>query len=212
MAITFNNTANKAQFAGNHPVFQVEPVQYEVMGYMLENAPDAGVVVPQGTPLSADMKTKKANICKYAVVVKKKDAKNFYVSDLGFLAAGDKVFISGAETKSLSTIASVDKKEKLITLSANNTDIKVGDVLVEGKSVTTGEGQEAVTTIEPVAIPNRIVSRAEVMRENNKSVNAAYRGVPLLNVLNYPSEWLDETSFPGSILLKGNPHFLFVTQ
>lgn len=192
---------NKSAFHGIVPCFQVQPVQNEVMGYMLENAPAEGKIVPQGTPIYADMRAKTAKICKYAVVEKKVDTKNFVVKSVGLLSVGDKVYASKEGAAVLSTISAIDEKTNTITLSAANSEIAAGSVLVEGSAAGT-----------PVAVPNRIVATRAIMRATDKTVNAAFKAIAILNVLNYPDEWLNETAFPGSILLKGNPHIMFVTQ
>lgn len=211
MAVTYQNAASDATKRVLANCFYVPPVQREVSGYTLSGTWAKGTVIPMGTPIVADTATKSATICKYAVVEKKVDAKNFILEDLGFLAEGDKFFISGAESPALSTISAIDKATRKITLSANNSDLKAGDVIVEGKSVTTGEGQSAVTTISAVNIPNRIVSHTATLGESDKTVSGTYQCVAIQNVLKYPEEFLNKTTFPGSVLLVGCPTIHFVT-
>ena len=203
MAVTFNS---KSAFAGNIACFQVQPVLNEVMGYSLENAPAVGEVVHMGTPIVADPKGKSAKICKYAVIEKKVDAKTFVVKRLGFLAAGDSIFVSGGSV--LSTIASIDEATRTIVLKANNAEIEAGKVVLEGVSATV----DGAAKLSAVSVPNRIVSHSAVIKANDKTVSAAFKAVAIQNVLNYPDEWLNTETFPGSTLLKGNPHVFFVIQ
>lgn len=203
MAVTFKS---KSAFAGNRPCFQVQPVLNEVMGYMLENAPAEGEIVPMGTPIVADSKAKTAKICKYAVIEKKVDAKTFIVQQIGFFSVGDNVFVSGGAV--LSVIASIDENTKTITLKANNAELEAGKVILEGVSETVSEQQ----VLKAVSIPNRIVAHSAIVKVNDKTVSAAFKAVAIQNVLNYPQEWLNDETFPGSTLLKGNPHIFFVNQ
>ena len=210
MAVTFEN---KNAYAGRVYPFHVEPVKRDVMGYEVSGV-SKGVVIPQGTPLVVndnDTNGKKtAVIAKYAKVVKKISTTKFELDNIGFLAAGDKIFKSGQDSPTLSTISSINGNE--ITLSGANSQLAVGDTVVEGKSVTTGEGQDAVTTIEPVSIPNRIVARTETMKEKDHTISATHQALVIKNVVNYPAEWLNETTFPGSCLLKGCPLIMFINQ
>lgn len=212
--VTFENPN---LYAGRVYCFHTEPTKRDLMGYALSGF-SKGDVIPQGTPIVAndnDTNGKKtAVVCKYAKIKSKVDAKNFIVEDLGFLAVGDKIYKSGADkaTVTLSTISAIDKATKKITFSANNNDLAAGDIVLEGKSVTTGEGSSAVTTTEPVAIPNRIVARHETLTEKNKTVSATHQAIAIKNVLNYPAEWLNTTTFPGYTCLAGCPLIMFVNQ
>lgn len=210
MAVTFEN---KNAYAGRVYPFHVEPVKRDVMGYEVSGV-SKGVVIPQGTPLVVndnDTNGKKtAVIAKYAKVVKKISTTKFELDNIGFLAAGDKIFKSGQDSPALSTISSINGNE--ITLAAANSQLAAGDTVVEGKSVTTGEGQSAVTTIEPVSVPNRIVARTETMKEKDHTISATHQALVIKNVVNYPAEWLNETTFPGSCLLKGCPLIMFINQ
>lgn len=210
MAVTFEN---KNAYAGRVYPFHVEPVKRDVMGYEVSGV-SKGVVIPQGTPLVVndnDTNGKKtAVIAKYAKITKKTSTTVFEVDNIGFLAVGDKIFKSGQNSPTLSTISAISGNQ--ITLSAANSQLAVGDTVVEGKSVTTGEGQDAVTTIEPVSIPNRIVARTETMKEKDHTISATHQALVIKNVVNYPAEWLNETTFPGSCLLKGCPLIMFINQ
>lgn len=210
MAVTFEN---KNAYAGRVYPFHVEPVKRDVMGYEVSGV-SKGVVIPQGTPLVVndnDTNGKKtAVIAKYAKITKKTSTTVFEVDNIGFLAVGDKIFKSGQNSPTLSSISAISGNQ--ITLSAANSQLAVGDTVVEGKSVTTGEGQSAVTTIEPVSIPNRIVARTETMKEKDHTISATHQALVIKNVVNYPAEWLNETTFPGSCLLKGCPLIMFINQ
>lgn len=209
MAVVFENTdADKRVFC-----FHEEPAKRDVMGYTVSGVAE-GDVIPQGTPLVVndnDTNGKKtAVICKYAHITKKTSTTKFELDNIGFLKAGDKIFKSGQNSPALSTISAISGKE--ITLSAANSQLAVGDTVLEGKSVTTGEGQDAVTTIEPVSIPNRIAARSQKMTAIDKTISATHQALVIKNVLDYPVEWLNETTFPGSCLLKGCPLILFINQ
>jgi hypothetical protein len=210
MAVTFEN---KNAYNGRVYPFHTEPAKRDLMGYTLSGV-SKGDVIPQGTALVAndnDTNGKKtAVIAKYAQVVKKISTTKFELDDIGFLKAGDKIFKSGQDSPVLSTISAINGKE--ITLAAANSQLAAGDTVLEGKSVTTGEGQDAVTTIEPVSIPNRIVARTETMKEKDHTISATHQVVVLKNVVKYPKEWLNETTFPGYCCLKGCPLIMFANQ
>lgn len=202
MAVIFKD---KSAFSGKVPCFQVPPVDREVMGYRLPDTLPADTIIPQGTPIKADMANKTAEICKYAVIEKKVDTKNFIVKSVGFLAVGDHIVKSGtgSDSPTISTISAIDPSTRKITLSAANSVLAAGDVVVETTSTSDAT---------PKALPNRIVSRAATLRVNDKTVSAAYKAVAIQNVLHYPAEYLNTTAFPGSTLLVGCPLILFVTQ
>lgn len=203
MAVTYPTSAANGSKSVLANCFYVPPVQREVSGYKLTGSYEKGTVIPMGTPIYADTATKQATICKYAVVEKKVDAKNFVLKDISFLAVGDKVFASGKTT--LSTISAIDKATRTITLSANNAEIVAGDVLVEGVA---GENGAAPTAVR---VPNRIVSHTATLAEYDKTVSGTYQCVAIQNVLKYPDEYLNKTAFPGSVLLVGCPTIHFVT-
>lgn len=210
MAVVFENTD---AYKGRVFCFHEEPAKRDVMGYTLTGVAE-GDVVPQGTALVVndnDTNGKKtAVICKYAHITKKISTTKFELDYIGFLKVGDKIFKSGQDSPTLSTISNINGKE--ITLAVANSQLAAGDTVVEGKSVTTGEGQDAVTTIEPVSIPNRIAARTQKMTAVDKTISATHNVLAIKNVLDYPVEWLNETTFPGSCLLKGCPLILFINQ
>lgn len=86
--------------------------------------------------------------------------------------------------------------------------MEAGKVILEGVSETVSEQQ----VLKAVSIPNRIVAHSAIVKVNDKTVSAAFKAVAIQNVLNYPQEWLNDETFPGSTLLKGNPHIFFVNQ
>ena len=202
MAVTFEN---KNAYAGGVYPFHVEPVKRDVMGYEVSGV-SKGVVLPQGTPLVVndnDTNGKKtAVIAKYAKITKKTSTTVFEVDNIGFLAVGDKIFKSGQNSPTLSTISAISGNQ--ITLSAANSQLEVGDTVLEGK-------KESETVI-PVSIPNRIVARTETMKEKDHTISATHQALVIKNVVNYPAEWLNETTFPGSCLLKGCPLIMFINQ
>jgi hypothetical protein len=216
MAVVFENTD---AYKGRVYPFHVEPVQRDVMGYTLTNVA-VGDVVPQGTPLVAndnDTNGKKtAVICKYAHITKKTSTTKFELDNIGFLKVGDKIFKSGQNSPTLSEIESIEGNK--ITLKAANSQLAVGDTVLEGKTVTeSGEsndpsGDVPVEVVVPVSIPNRIAARSQKMTAIDKTISATHQALVIKNVLDYPVEWLNETTFPGSCLLKGCPLILFINQ
>lgn len=202
MAVTFEN---KNAYAGRVYPFHVEPVKRDVMGYEVSGV-SKGVVIPQGTPLVVndnDANGKKtAVIAKYAKITKKTSTTVFEVDNIGFLAVGDKIFKSGQNSPTLSTISAISGNQ--ITLSAANSQLAVGDTVLEGKTES--------ETVVPVSIPNRIVARTETMKEKDHTISATHQALVIKNVVNYPAEWLNETTFPGSCLLKGCPLIMFINQ
>lgn len=201
MAVVFENTdANKRVFC-----FHEEPAKRDVMGYTVSGVAE-GDVIPQGTPLVVndnDTNGKKtAVICKYAHITKKTSTTKFEVDNIGFLKVGDKIFKSGQNSPTLSTISAISGKE--ITLSAANSQLAVGDTVLEGK--------EENSTVVPVSVPNRIAARSQKMTAIDKTISATHQALVIKNVLDYPVEWLNETTFPGSCLLKGCPLILFINQ
>lgn len=201
MAVVFENTdANKRVFC-----FHEEPAKRDVMGYTVSGVAE-GDVIPQGTPLVVndnDTNGKKtAVICKYAHITKKTSTTKFEVDNIGFLKVGDKIFKSGQNSPTLSTISAISGKE--ITLSAANSQLAVGDTVLEGK--------EENSTVVPVSVPNRIAARSQKITAIDKTISATHQALVIKNVLDYPVEWLNETTFPGSCLLKGCPLILFINQ
>lgn len=201
MAVVFENTdASKRVFC-----FHEEPAKRDVMGYTVSGVAE-GDVIPQGTPLVVndnDTNGKKtAVICKYAHITKKTSTTKFEVDNIGFLKVGDKIFKSGQNSPTLSTISAISGKE--ITLAAANSQLAVGDTVLEGVDNS--------GTIAPVSIPNRIAARSQKMTAIDKTISATHQALVIKNVLDYPAEWLNETTFPGSCLLKGCPLILFINQ
>lgn len=200
MAVTFEN---KNLYAGRAYCFHTQPVQRDVMGYKLSGVKE-GDVIPQGTPLVANADNKTATIAKYAKVVKKVSTTKFIVETLNFLAVGDKVFCSGAETPTLSEISAINTSTREITLKTANTQLDAGKILVEGETSS--------DTVVAKSKPNRIVARTETMQNINQTISATWQAVAIQDVLEYPAEWLNTTAFPGSTLLVGCPHIVFVKQ
>lgn len=199
------------EYEGYMNAFWIEPAKRDVMGYKLTNVA-AGQKVYPGTPIKTNEAAKTAVVCKYAYVVAVGiDKKTITVKAPHFFAAGDKCAISGASPLVQLTISSVSGDDTIV-LSAANNSIKAGDVLVEVVTTTTGEGQSAVTSVDPVAVPNRIVCALAEIDELDKTCSAAHAGIVLQNVVHYPAEYLNETTFPGSILLAGCPNLMFTIQ
>lgn len=200
MAVTF---LNKEAYDGRVYPFHTEPAKRDVMGYKLSDI-DAGVVVPQGTPLVADDAAKTAVICKHAKVVKKVSTTKFVVEYIGFLAVGDKIFCSGETSPTLSEISAIDTNTREITLKAANSQLDAGKIMVEGVTED--------TTVKAKHTPNRIVARTQKTTVNDRTVSATHQVVVIANVVDYPQEWLNTSAFPGSTLLAGCPLILFTKQ
>ena len=191
------------EYEGYMNAFWIEPAKRDVMGYKLTNVA-AGQKVYPGTPIKTNEAAKTAVVCKYAYVLAvAADKKTITVKAPHFFAASDKCAISGAETLVQLTISSVSGDDTIV-LSAANNSIKAGDVLVE--VATTGQ------TVAPVAVPNRIVCALAEIDELDQTCSAAHAGIVLQNVVHYPAEYLNETTFPGSILLAGCPNLMFTIQ
>ena len=150
MAVTFQN---KNEFAGRVYPFHVEPVKRDVMGYKVADV-EKGTVIPQGTPLVANMDDKTAVICKHAKVVKKVSTTKFIVDYVGFLTVGTKIFCSGETTPTLSEISAINKDTKEITLKAANAQLDAGKILVEGESVGSKRNGTSKTRTQPHCRPH----------------------------------------------------------
>jgi hypothetical protein len=195
------------EYRGVMNAFWIEPAKRDVMGYRLTNV-DPGTAIYPGTPIKTDEAAKTAVVCKHAVVVAvAADKKTLTVKEGHLMTSASKVAISGASPLVQLNIASVSG-DNIIVLSAQNNSIKEGDVLVE--VATTGEGQEAV--VAPVALPNRVVCALAEIDELDKTCSAAHEGIVLQNVVHYPKEYLNDTTYPGYISLVGNPKLEFIIQ
>ena len=193
----------KTEYRGFMNPFWIEPAKKDVMGYKLTGV-KAGDVIPQGTPIKTDEAAKTAVICKYAhVLAVDTDKKTLTVKRGHFFDKSTKCAISNGGTLTQLSLASVEDDK--IVLSAVNNTIKAGDVLVE--VATSGE-----STVAPVAVPNRIVAAEAEIDELHDTSSATHAAVVLQNVVHYPKEYLNETAFPGSMLLAGCPTILFTIQ
>lgn len=206
MAQRTNVAPEGARIAERMNVFAAEPHIIDVMGYKVTNA-IAGEKIYQGTPLKTDEKAKTAEICRYAyVVAAATDGKTLTVKAGHTIKAGMKVAISGGDTITALTVATAT--DELIVLSAKATGIKAGDVLVE----LNAEGTEVK------AKPNRIAASDATdyaVAANGKAtamIAGAHEATVLQDVAHYPAEYLNETLFPGSILLVGCPKIMFIYQ
>jgi hypothetical protein len=202
------NLPNQTKYAGKTPVFWTEPSKVEVFGYKLSQSFPKGTVIAQGTPIYADLSNGTAKICKIGKVVAKETTTKFHIAKGSLFAAGDKIMMSnsgGAAT--LSTISSIDKSNAdydLMTLSAANSQLAAGSIIVEG---ATTDGNTA-----PVVLPNRLVARECVVNGIADTISACYNVVAIENTINIPVEYLNTTAFPGSKLLIGCPTISFIKQ
>jgi hypothetical protein len=188
---------DKKEYSGVKPVFWIEPAKKDVMGYRLTNVVKGDVVLP-GTPLQTDEVNKTAVVCRYAhVVAVASDKKTLTVEGGHLLTAATKVAISGAETLTALNLASVDGDT--VVLSAQNSTIKAGDVLVE---VVDGAA----------AKPNRIVVEKAEINELDKTCSATHEAWVIQNMVHYPAEYLNTTIAPGSIYLVGCLGLKFMYQ
>jgi hypothetical protein len=188
---------DKKEYSGVKPVFWIEPAKKDVMGYRLTNVVKGDVVLP-GTPIQTDEVNKTAVVCRYAhVVAVASDKKTLTVEGGHLLTAATKVAISGAETLTALNLASVDGDT--VVLSAQNSTIKAGDVLVE---VVEGAA----------AKPNRIVVEKAEINELDKTCSATHEAWVIQNMVHYPAEYLNTTIAPGSIYLVGCLGLKFMYQ
>ena len=188
---------DKKEYSGVKPVFWIEPAKKDVMGYRLTNVVKGDVVLP-GTPIKTDEVNKTAVVCRYAhVVAVASDKKTLTVEGGHLLTAATKVAISGAETLTALNLASVDGDT--VVLSAQNSTIKAGDVLVE---VVDGAA----------AKPNRIVVEKAEINELDKTCSATHEAWVIQNMVHYPAEYLNTTIAPGSIYLVGCLGLKFMYQ
>ena len=188
---------DKKEYSGVKPVFWIEPAKKDVMGYRLTNVAKGDVVLP-GTPIQTDEVNKTAVVCRYAhVVAVASDKKTLTVEGGHLLTAATKVAISGAETLTALNLASVDGDT--VVLSAQNSTIKAGDVLVE---VVDGAA----------AKPNRIVVEKAEINELDKTCSATHEAWVIQNMVHYPAEYLNTTIAPGSIYLVGCLGLKFMYQ
>ena len=188
---------DKKEYSGVKPVFWIEPAKKDVMGYRLTNVVKGDVILP-GTPIQTDEVNKTAVVCRYAhVVAVASDKKTLTVEGGHLLTAATKVAISGAETLTALNLASVDGDT--VVLSAQNSTIKAGDVLVE---VVEGAA----------AKPNRIVVEEAVINELDKTCSATHEAWVIQNMVHYPAEYLNTTIAPGSIYLVGCLGLKFMYQ
>lgn len=190
------------QYHGLKPVFWIEPVKKDVMGYRLTNVEKGQVILP-GTPIQTDEVNKTAVVCKYArVLAVATDKKTLTVEGGHHLKAGDKVAISGETTLTELTIASVVKDT--VVLKVANDTVKVDSVLVE--VVTSGGVVAAKNT------PNRIVCAVARINELDQTCSATHSAPVIQNMVFYPEEYLNKTIAPGTIYLKGCLGITFMYQ
>ena len=185
------------EYVGVKPVFWIEPAKKDVMGYKLTNVVKGQVILP-GTPIKTDEVNKTAVVCHYAVVKEvATDKKTLKVENGHHLTASMKVAISGAETLTSLNLTSVDGDT--VVLSAQNSSIKAGDVLVE---LVDGA----------VVVPNRIVVEAATINAIDKTCSATHEAWVIQNMVYYPEEYLNKTIAPGTIYLKGCLGLKFMYQ
>lgn len=202
----------KQEYRGVMNAFWIEPARRDVMGYKLTNV-DAGQVIYPGTPIKADDVAKTAVVCKYAYVLAvASDKKTLTVKEGHYIKAGEKVAIStGSGSLTALTVASVSGDDT-IKLSAVNNDIKAGDVLV-GLVLEEAESGESSASDEYVAVlPNRVVCAVAETNELDMTCSAAHEGIVLQNVVHYPEEYLNKTTFPGTTYLVGCGKIMFTVQ
>ena len=190
------------QYHGVKPVFWIEPVKKDVMGYRLTNVEKGQVILP-GTPIQTDEVNKTAVVCKYArVLTVATDKKTLTVESGHHLKAGDKVAISGAEALTELTVSSVTGDT--VVLKAANDSVKADSVLVE---VVTTDGVVAAKNI-----PNRIVCAVARINELDQTCSATHSAPVIQNMVFYPEEYLNKTIAPGTIYLKGCLGITFMYQ
>ncbi len=182
--------------------FWIEPAKRDVMGYRLTNVAD-GDVIPQGAPLFCNEVDKTAEVCKYAYVTAVgADKKTLEVKPGHIIKDGDKVMISGVATPTLLTVKTATENQ--IVLSAANNDIAAGNVLIGA----TQDGE----TVKASLLPNRVASSKSTTVTGTTTIAATHSVIVLQNVVHYPKEFINDTTFPGTKLLVGCPTILFTIQ
>ena len=190
------------QYHGVKPVFWIEPVKKDVMGYRLTNVKKGQVILP-GTPIQTDEFEKTAVVCKYARVLSvASDKKTLTVESGHHLAAGDVVAVSGENTLAAIELASVDG-DKVVLKTASDS-VKEDSVLVE---VVTADNVVAAKNT-----PNRVVCAVARINELDHTCSATHSAPVIQNMVHYPEEYLNKTIAPGSIYLKGCLGITFMYQ
>lgn len=190
------------QYHGLKPVFWIEPVKKDVMGYRLTNVEKGQVILP-GTPIQTDEVNKTAVVCKYARVLDVATDKKTLTVDRGHhLKAGETVAVSGAATLVAVEIESV--KDETIVLKTASDTVKADSVLVE---VATTENVVAAKNV-----PNRIVCAVARINELDQTCSATHSAPVIQNMVFYPEEYLNKTIAPGTIYLKGCLGITFMYQ
>lgn len=190
------------QYHGVKPVFWIEPVKKDVMGYRLTNVKKGQVILP-GTPIQTDEVEKTAVICKYARVLSvATDKKTLTVEGGHHLVAGDVVAVSGENTLAAIELASVDG-DKVVLKTASDS-VKADSVLVE---VVTADNVVAAKNT-----PNRVVCAVARINELDNTCSATHSAPVIQNMVHYPEEYLNKTIAPGSIYLKGCLGITFMYQ
>jgi hypothetical protein len=193
---------DKKEYVGVKPVFWIEPAKKDVMGYRLTNVVKGQVIVP-GTPIKTDEVNKTAVVCHYAVVkAVATDKKTLTVEGGHYLTSAMKVAISGNSSLTALNLASVDGDT--VVLSAQNSTIKAGDVLVE----VDASGDAPVVK----DIPNRIVVEVARINSLDQTCSATHEAWVIQNMVYYPAEYLNTEIAPGSIYLKGCLGLKFMYQ
>lgn len=193
----------KTEFAGRMNAFWIEPVKRDVMGYKLTNVAE-GDEIQVGTPICTNEDNKTAVVCRYAYVVAVSDDRKILTVNRGHnVKAGDTLVISGTTTTATVASVTADTITLASALSQQNATAAMNNALFAG-SVADGAAS--------FKKPNRIVSSYAKIDKLHDTVAAAHQGIVLKNVVNYPKEFLNDTTFPGSILLVGNPLLMFTVQ
>lgn len=204
--------ANNKKYGERMNAFWIEPVKKDVMGYALKNVL-AGEKVQQGQPLYCvdNAGKKEAYVCKYIeVIAVGNDHKTLTVKKGSLAKVSETYFLSGADSRVLRTISSVTIGDltDTIVLSAAAAEIEEGAVLVEG--VTSGSGSSA--TVQPKYLPNRIASQKAEVDSLDATVPAMHSGIVIKNVVNYPEEYINSNSYPGTETLIGCPLIMLIIQ
>lgn len=193
----------QTEFVGRMNAFWIEPAKRDVMGYKLKNV-SVGDEIPVGTPICTNEAAKTAKVCRYAHVLAVSDDKKTLTVERGHqIKSGDTIIISGGVVTA--TVASVTATS--ITLSSALSSANA--TAATGNSVYVGSVSEGVASYDK---PNRIISSNVKIDALHDTCAAAHSGIVLANVVNYPAEFLNSTTFPGTTMLVGCPHLTFTIQ
>lgn len=208
MAIEFKKQA----FSGNFPEIWRGECKMLPGGFKPVQEVPVGTVLRRAVPLFIDFDAMSAAICKTARILNGGTTTKPRVPKGHYFAVGDSITKHGDTSAKLVLITAIDTTNEAydtLTLQSAYTGLAANDVIVEGESVTTGEGDSAETKIEVKYTPNMIVGAEKHFDGKGlPTIDAAFEAVVLTPSLNFPMlpEWLN------GVCLKNNPNIIYIKQ